>query len=155
MTHFISIRTAALLSLAALTVAGCSDSGPARAPIQGLVTLGGQPLAAGRILFTPAAPNQGPATSARIVNGEYELPSEEGPIVGTNRIQIEADLDLGFALDDEQAFARRGGKPLPPNPVPPEFNANSTIVVDVKAGDENTYDVTIPQSRQVVARPQF
>jgi hypothetical protein len=155
MFHSLSIRPTAFLSLLAVALAGCSESGPARAPIQGRVTLGGKPLTGGRIVFTPSAPNQGPATSARIVNGEYALPLDEGPIVGKNRIQIEADLDLGFALDDEQAFARRGGKPLPPNPVPPEFNVRSTIVVDVIAGEENSYDVTIPQPRQVVARPQF
>src|SRR5688572_10415025 len=115
---------AAILLIAGL--AGCGSSGPPRAAIQGHVTAGGQPLAAGRILFTPAAPNKGPATTARITNGKYELSAADGPVVGANRVQVEADLNLGFALDDEAAYAQRGGAPLPPQPIPPEFNLNST-----------------------------
>jgi hypothetical protein len=135
-------RVAAVL--AAVAIAGCGNSGPARAPIQGKITLGSQPLAAGRILFAPLAPNQGPAASARIINGEYRLPKAEGPVVGQNRVEVEADLNLGFAIDDEAAFAKRGGKPLPPNPIPPAFNTQSTLTVEVKAGEENKFDVLIP-----------
>jgi hypothetical protein len=141
--------------LAGLSLSGCADSGPARAPIQGLVTIGGQPLAAGRILFTPAAPNEGPAASARIVDGKYALTDDDGPVPGQNRVQIEADLALGFAIDDEQAFALRAARPLPAGPIPPEFGNRSQVVVEVKPGDANHYDVTIPQARHVAARPPY
>jgi hypothetical protein len=139
----------------AINAAGCGSSGPVRAPIRGKITVGGQPLAAGRILFTPVAPNQGPATSAVVTAGEYVIPEEEGPVVGTNRVEVEAELHLGFALDDEAAFAKRGGKPLPPNPIPPQYNRESQLVVEVKAGEENSYDVTIPQSRHTAARAKY
>jgi hypothetical protein len=99
----------------------------------------------------PVAPTTGPTITARITNGEYQLSQKDGPFVGQNRVEIEADLDLGFALDDEAAFAKRG-KPLPPNRVPPEFNVKSSLVTDVKAGEKNTFDVTIPDPRQTVAR---
>ena len=141
-------RFAAVLLLAAL--AGCGSSGPPRAAIHGRVTAGGQPLAAGRILFTPIAPSKGPATSARITGGEYQLTAKDGPVVGKNRVQVEADLNLGFELDDEAAFAQRGGAPLPPNPIPPEFSTHSTQTVEVK-DEDNTYDVTIPQTQQMAA----
>ena len=144
---------AAPAALAILLVsAGCGSSGPPRAAIHGRVTASGQPLAAGRILFTPVHPNKGPATSARVVNGEYQLTTKDGPIVGANCVQVEADLNLGFELDDEAAFAQRGGAPLPPQPIPPEFNLNSTQVVQVKADEVNAYDVTIPQLQQFAAR---
>jgi hypothetical protein len=136
-------------------VVGCGQSGPARAPIQGKVTFGGQPLAAGRILFTPVAPNAGPATSAAVTNGEYTIPASEGPVVGTNRVEIEAQPNLGFAIDDEAAFAKRGGKPLPPNPIPPQYNRDSQLVVEVKPGEENTFNVDVPKSRHVAARPAY
>jgi len=132
---------------------GCGKSGPVRAPIQGKITFGGQPLAKGRILFTPIAPNQGPATSAMVAAGEYSIPQNEGPVVGKNRVEVEADLNLGFALDDEAAFAKRGGKPLPPNPIPPQFNRESQLVVEVKRGEENTYDVAVPAARNTAALP--
>jgi hypothetical protein len=138
---------AALVALGAL--AGCDSSGPPRAPIHGRVTAGGQPLAGGRIIFTPVAPSEGPATSARIINGEYTLSEEQGPVVGANRVQIEADLNVGFELDDEAAYAARGGVPLPPQPIPPEFNTRSTQTVEVKAGEDNSYDVTVPQVQQM------
>lgn len=143
------------LVVVAVAVAGCGSSGPARAPIHGKVTVGGQPLAAGRILFTPVAPNQGPATSAVITAGEYTIPKNEGPVVGSNRVEIEADLNLGFAIDDEAAFAKRGGKPLPPNAIPPQFNRDSQLVVEVKAGEDNSYDVAVPQSRHAAARASY
>ena len=135
-----------VVAILAAAAAGCGQSDPVRAPIQGKVTVGGQPLAAGRILFTPAAPNQGPATSARIEAGEYKIAKADGPVVGKNRVEVEADLNLGFPIDDEAAFARRGGKPLPPNPIPPHFNSQSTLTAEVKAGEQNTYDITIPSA---------
>jgi hypothetical protein len=139
-TKYSALLTSTLIA----ALAGCAPSGPTRAPIQGKVTVGGQPLAAGRILFTPAAPNQGPATSARIEAGQYKIAKSEGPIVGKNRVEVEADLNLGFPIDDEAAFAKRGGKPLPPNPIPPAFNSQSNLTADVKAGEENAFDIAIP-----------
>jgi hypothetical protein len=115
------------------------------------VTVGGQPLAKGRILFLPVAPNQGPVVSAPVVSGDYELPPREGPVAGPNRVEVEAEIDLGFALDDEAAFAQRGGRPLPPNPIPPAFNRNSTLVIEIKPDDENVLDVSVPAVAQAAA----
>lgn len=129
--------------LALMVVAGCGESGPPRAPIAGSVTVGGAPLKAGRILFLPQAPTEGPAASARIVDGQYTLPDDEGPIVGSHRVEVEADLPLSFEIDDEAAFAKAKGK-LPRQPIPPKFNRESTLSVDVKSGEENRFDVAIP-----------
>jgi hypothetical protein len=139
----------------AIGLMGCSDSGPERAPISGTVTVGGKPLAKGRILFIPQAPTHGPATSAAIVDGEFKILSEEGAVVGQNRVEVEADLNLGFAIDDEAAFAKRGGRPLPPNSIPAEFNRDSTLIAEVKAGEKNQFDVKIPGGRHTAARPQY
>jgi hypothetical protein len=141
-----------MLAAVSLLALGCGETGPARAPVAGKVTVDGKPLAAGRVLFTPQAPNHGPTTSARIANGEYKLPKEEGPVVGQNRVEVEADLNIGFALDDEAAFAKRG-KPLPPNPIPPAFNRDSTLSLEVKPGIENVYDVSVPGSVRSASRP--
>ena len=64
-------------------------------------------------------------------------------------------MNLGFAIDDEAAFAKRGGKPLPPNPIPPQFNRDSQLVVEVKSGEENNYDVAVPQSAHAAARAKY
>lgn len=132
------------LLLVAIVLAGCGSSGPPRGAIEGTVTVGGQPLPAGRIIFTPVSPNSGPATSARIADGKYLAKGGEGPVVGKNRVDVEADLNLGFALDDEEAFARRGAASIPPSPIPPNYGATAQLSVDIKKGETNTYDVPIP-----------
>ena len=132
-----------LMLPATLLLAGCGRDGPPRAPIAGSVTVGGAPLKAGRIMFLPQAPTEGPAVSTRIVEGKYTLADTEGPIVGSNRVEVEADLPLTFEIDDEAAFARAKGK-LPRQPIPPQFNRESTLSIDVKAGEENCYDIAVP-----------
>jgi hypothetical protein len=136
-----------LAAVAALLITGCSKAGPQRAPIKGKITVGGAPLASGQILFVPQPPLEGPATTAAIVNGEYSLPKDRGPIVGTNRVEVQADLNLGFPIDDEQAFVARQGAPLPPNPIPPTFNRQSTLTHEVKADFENVFELNIPAGR--------
>jgi hypothetical protein len=137
-----------------MTVLGCGNSGPARSPIHGSVTLAGQPLTAGRIVFVPVAPNEGPSTSARIIDGHYEFSRHEGPVVGKNRVEVEAELNLGFPLDDEAAYAKFGRR-MPPNPIPPQFNRQSHLTCEVADATDNTFDVAIPAARQVVVRPGY
>ncbi|MEX2174803.1 MAG: hypothetical protein WD872_10605 [Pirellulaceae bacterium] len=140
------------IAAAAILLAGCGSEGLPRGAIHGRVTLSGQPLTKGIIRFEPAAPTVGPVVSAAIVDGEYRLVEAEGPIVGKQRVEVEAQLDLGFAIDDESAFAARGSRPLPPNPVPPQFNTRSTLTTEIRADQENTFDVSIPAATQTAAR---
>lgn len=133
--------------LAILLATGCSESGPQRAPIKGKITIGGQPLAAGQILFVPVAPTTGPTASAAIKNGEFVLQTAQGPVVGTQRVELEAELPLGFPLDDDVAFAQRQGKPLPPNPIPQQYNRYSTLTTVVKADTENDFTFDVPVAR--------
>jgi hypothetical protein len=133
-----------------IVCAGCGSSGPPRAAVEGMVTVGGQPLSAGRIIFTPIAPNQGPSATARVSGGKYQLPKSTGAVIGNNRVEVEADMNLGFALDDEDAFAKRSTSLLPASPIPYEFGSNSKLSVDIKPGDVNKYDVPIPAAAQTV-----
>ncbi|MCI0359815.1 MAG: hypothetical protein L0211_15165 [Planctomycetaceae bacterium] len=159
MTHYFrllaSAATAVTLALALISASGCGQSGLPRGAVKGHITIGGQPLGKGRILFLPIAPSKGPAVSATIVNGEYQLERREGPIAGANRVEVEADLNLGFAIDDEAAFARRGGRPLPPNPVPAEFNRNSKLVIEIKPREQNSLDISVPAAAHVAAGARF
>jgi hypothetical protein len=143
------------LALSIVWSGGCSDTLTPRGAVKGRVTIGGQPMPKGRILFLPIAPNEGPTVSAAVANGEYALARHEGPLAGQNRVELEADLNLGFAIDDEAAFAQRGGRPLPSNPVPSEFNRNSKLVIDVKSSEQNTLDVAVPSPTHVTARPPY
>jgi hypothetical protein len=150
----IMFRTRLLLSfvgLVAVAAAGCGGDGLSRGAVAGRVTVGGAPLTKGRILFVPIAPNTGPAVSAVVVDGQYTLARDAGPIVGQNRVEVEAELDLGFAIDDEAAFAARGGKPLPPNPVPAAFNKQSTLAVEIQEGETTNFDVAVPAAVQTAS----
>ena len=151
-SRFASGSAAAALAAIIVLSSGCGQGdGLTRGPIKGRVTVGGQPLAKGRILLLPVAPSTGPTVTAPIVNGEYQLTDREGPIAGPNRVEVEAEMDLGFAIDDEAAFARRGGRPLPPNPIPAAFNRDSNLVIEIKPDDENVLDVSIPATAQTAA----
>lgn len=155
MITFPSLRYAAawmLVSLSTVAFMGCGGADAGRAPIAGEVSIGGQPLASGHILFVPVAPNEGPTASAAIVNGKYELDGEHGPMIGQNLVQVEADL--GVAIDDEAAMVRLGGR-LPPQPIPPQYNRQSTLVCEVLEGQANEYDIAVPSGRQTVGRPQY
>lgn len=135
-----------VLALAILTAAvGCGGpAGPERTAVHGNVTLGGAPLKAGRIVFTPQKPTEGPAVSAAIADGAYALSEEDGPVPGRHRVQVQADVDLGFPIDDDIAFAQRGGAPLPRNPVPPAYNEQSQQFVELAPDKDNEYHVVIP-----------
>ena len=137
------------LALAMMCASGCGQSGLPRGAVKGRVTIGGQPLASGRVLFLPS---QGPTVSAVIVNGEYQLPRHEGPAAGANRVEVEADMNLGFAIDDEAAFTKRGGRPLPPNLVPAAFNRDSKLTIDIRCGEDHSLDISIPASTRIPPR---
>lgn len=137
-----------VLLFALYALAGCGPTGPARSAVKGSVAIGGQPLAAGRIIFTPVSPNKGPVATARIIAGKYHAAKADGPVIGKNRVEVEADLNLGFALDDEEAFSRRGSGPLPQSPIPSDFNSTAQLSVEIRPGETNQYDVPIPAASQ-------
>jgi hypothetical protein len=136
------LRNRLLFPLLVLAV-GCGRSGPDLQPVSGLVTVNQRPLEAGRILFRPLGGTEGKATSAGIQQGEFTVTCQDGLVPGKYRVEIEAAVDLGFAIDDDVAFAQRGRKPLPPNPVPPKFNRDSTLTASVAPGDNNILEFNL------------
>jgi hypothetical protein len=135
-----------LLTLFAL--AGCNSSdGFARAPVKGQVTVAGQPLAEGVIRFIPDKAVAGQTVQAVVKNGEYELDRTTGPVAGKYRVEVEATGYLPFAFDDDLAHAayiKTHGR-LPQQPIPPQYNLNSTLSAEIPAdGAENlNYDLIV------------
>ncbi len=72
-------------------LAGCGDNRPARAPVEGRITVGGQPLASGRIMFWP---DEGvPARGQIGPDGVYRLSTfgdGDGAVLGRHVVTIEA-----------------------------------------------------------------
>jgi hypothetical protein len=58
----------------------------------------------------------------------------DGPVTGSHRVEIEATDYLGFAIDDESAFAaakKDKHTQLTRNPVPEIYNRKSTLVAEI------------------------
>jgi len=144
--HRISLRpflaSCALLCLALLG-GGCGQDGPPRAAVKGTVNLDGEPLSQGSIRFIPTGETKGPEVGARIENGVFELSEEEGPVVGTVRVEIRDAVDHGYALDDPEEFVEKGNKPPPQRRIPPEYHRRSKITRTIKAGEVNELNFNI------------
>jgi hypothetical protein len=123
-----------------VALTGCGATGPRREHVIGEVTLNGDPLPSGRIRFLPTDGGKIQAT-AGVQQGKFELPVDEGLPAGDYRVEIEGDIDLGFPIDDDIAYAKLNKKvPAPKPPVPAAFNRNSTLTATVIPGRTNPLD---------------
>ena len=130
---------------------GCSrPAGPQRVAVQGAILFGGKPLKVGRIRFVPTNGTKGPTAAASVKKGFYEFTAVTGPVVGKHRVEIESIPDAGFELDDEAAYAKAQKEkqtvPLPPQPVPPQYNERSTLVVSVDPRGDKKYDFNLEKT---------
>jgi hypothetical protein len=125
-----------LSPLAALTaaalMAGCG--GHRTYKVTGTVSWKGQPVADGQINFLPVDGNVHPAT-AKIVNGRYEAQVSAGRM----KVEIYADQDLGY----DPAMHQNVKKGI----IPPEYNALSTLSLDVQTNNDNVADFTLPTDK--------
>ncbi len=86
-----TLLSTAVMGLAAI---GCSGGIPTddlpREAIAGTVTMDGQPLPAGTILFSPEGSKEESAASAsgQIENGEFSIPRDRGPVPGSYKVSI-------------------------------------------------------------------
>jgi hypothetical protein len=132
-------RLMALSAVAAILplALGCAN-GTRRAAVSGLVLVNGKPLERGVIHFLPVQGTTGPGAGGKISNGRYALATRAGPVIGTNRVEIRGFRKTGKSMTvmgspmDEEIQA-----------VPVEFNEQSTLVRQVKPGD-NTLDFDLP-----------
>ncbi len=132
-----------VLVAALLTAAGCGGTGLTRGAVSGQVTLHGQPLPSGRILFTSQAANGGVTVSARIRNGAYQLSQEDGPVIGPQKVEVEIDRQLGFAIDDEQEYAKRHSGVTPAGAGSPTYRVPAEFTTTITDG-VNVYNVPLP-----------
>lgn len=115
-------------------VAGCNPPPkglPDLAPVTGVVTLGGAPVANATVVFTSEQGDQvafGPTDGS----GKYELTYSgkyKGAAIGANRVAIRTNTD---------------GPPAPnwKDPIPAKYNVKSELKADVQKGP-NTIDFTL------------
>lgn len=129
-----AIATVPLLRLTlavalALAMPACGRrDGPQRlmVPVQGLVTLDGQPLPSGDVYFvTPAA------TSAAEGYFIDVCPVKDGAFAGRTAPGQRLVQVWSFVPGDGARDPATGEAPMPRNVIPPVFSAESTLVVDI------------------------
>ncbi|HTN77354.1 MAG TPA: hypothetical protein VL096_18975 [Pirellulaceae bacterium] len=109
--------------------------------IRGKVTLDGQPLEQGAILFLPSPGNSGVATGGPIKGGIYELSGSSGVSVGKYSVQITSMRKSGEKV--QAPFGPQGTMvEHEVSAIAPRFNTQSTLTFDVKPGD-NTADFAV------------
>ncbi len=137
------LKTARVIGLTILLVfvsAGCDDAGLPRVAVKGNVTVNGQALNAGSITFIPTEGSAGPKASGQVSDGAYKLSKKDGPAIGKLRVEIRADQEFAYNLDDPEDFDAKAPRVLPQNPIPPQFNDQSTLVCETKEGKTNEFD---------------
>lgn len=139
-------------ALALVLAAGCGgESGPARLPVSGRVTLDGQPLSTGAITFLPSGP--GHAVGGRIEDGTFSLGRPEGPGPGSYKVEIVSVQPTGKQVtspDDPTATIEEVR-----DVIPPRYNLATTLLVEVKPEETNIYQFDLvsrddsPKGRRV------
>ena len=116
-----------------LAALGCGPDTAGKLPVSGTVTLKGKAIGDGSIQFeSPSA-----FTGAAIKDGKYDIPAEHGLLPGNYTVRVSAPESV--------APPAEGGEIAPPvaDLVPPEYNINSTLKYEAKAGSEK-FDIDIP-----------
>ena len=123
-----------LLSLLAVILAGCGDSG--RQSLQGTVTLDGQPLEAGYIRFRPEPGSSSPTAGGEIAGGRFSIGRQGGTMAGRFRVEITAsrpvgrtfvDIETGEKVQDVEQY------------LPARYNSQTELEVEVAPGGGNTF----------------
>lgn len=124
----------ACLATALLAATGCG--GAPRGAVTGNVTLDGQPVDGGTIIFTSPDPVHRAAGWTEIVAGQYSIPASRGPAVGPNRVEIRWPRKTGGkARYNPTADQMREA-------VPDRYNRDSELQADVKPGT-NRFDFVL------------
>jgi hypothetical protein len=125
----------AVVSAAALVLAGCGPDQPKTAVVRGKVTFQGKAVPNGTILFMPAS---GPSAQGEIQpDGSYTLTTfrkGDGAVLGKHTVVIVAMKDMGDTLPEARS-------PLPPPLVPDKYTSAATSDLRAQVEDkENTID---------------
>jgi hypothetical protein len=129
------------LVLTALALGACdraTDDLPRHA-VSGRVTLNGQPLAQGMIQFQPAAgPGAGSMSGGCLIkDGSYSIPRDQGLVPGNYKVAI-FGAGTGAAAPKDEAPGRSSA--LTADPVPSQYNVQTTLSAEVKSDAANRFD---------------
>jgi hypothetical protein len=128
-------------AIALVVCIGCGKTGDKydRLPFTGTVTLDGQPLAAGYVIFEPKS-GQPTQSGGMISEGKFDVPKKSGAVAGTYSVAVfsGADAPSGkFAPGTPEAEAAT--KKVVGERVPRKYNIDSILTVEIAADKENVF----------------
>lgn len=119
----------------AFTLVGCGGDGVERSAVSGSVTLNGEPVEQGMILFSPLG--EGPSAGGNIEQGQYKIEGDRGPSPGNYRVEIRAYRGTGRTTHDAASGTTQEVKvPI----IPARYNNNSELKVEITPDASNQYD---------------
>ncbi|APZ96510.1 hypothetical protein [Fuerstiella marisgermanici] len=115
------------------------DSRGVRVAVDGSVTLNGELLPAGRIIFITDQGDGQVKAAAEIVNGWYSFTDQNGPLKGEARVEIHP-----VGLELEQFEATRDGNvrkriDVTPMDIPTKYNVRSKLTATISADSTENY----------------
>jgi len=140
-----SSRILVLLSILNLLLwsAGCGgsriDERGQRVSVAGNVTLDGSPLTRARILFITDEGRGAVKSSALIEDGAFAIPSEQGPLTGTARVEIHPELIELEELEAVRGSERRRQVEIKPVNIPVRYNRTSELTAVVQNDADNNF----------------
>ena len=123
--------------LGMIVLAGCS-TGPRKYKVKGTVTLDGQPLPEGDLIFMPDDKNQHPEPG-KITNGRFELMALEGK----KHVQISASKIIPGSK-----VRGAGGEPVAEEYIPKRYNSPTELTYEVKPQAENIAEFKLDSKRK-------
>ena len=118
----------------AVALTGCG--GHDREPVHGTVTIDGQPLAEGQIVFTPKPGTASPTAGAMIKDGSYKVSTTNEKFVGAFRVEITASRPDGRTVKGPRGETIEGMS----NYIPARFNTASELSAEVTASGPNQFN---------------
>jgi hypothetical protein len=131
-----------------LSLPGCGgapDDRPELGEVEGTIKMDEKPLVGASVEFQPESGR--PSTATTDEEGHYELsfrPGVPGAAVGKHKVRIRTYRE--DRPDAEEESLRKGQKET----VPADYNVNTTLTAEVKAGDNDPIDFNLKSGGKVI-----
>jgi hypothetical protein len=125
-----------ILSLAlGLAQIGCSRSKDdlPREPVAGTVTMDGKPLPEAAIQFTPTGETKATGVVAKVEDGKFSIPREEGLVPGTYMVSI-SHAEQQEIKSKKAAGSLSKSTKMGKEQIPARFNTQSKLTAEIKKG---------------------
>jgi hypothetical protein len=153
------IRIAGTLTLwggLALLISGCGGSGDTRPrqPLSGEVSFDGHPLEKGQIVFEPKIKGEGITAFGQIADGRFSIDRELGPVPGSYVVRIDSiDLSRLAHSAGKSGKHKNSDRHVSANLIPAQYNVDSTLAAEVKAGVSNSYKFALSSKVAANSKP--